>query len=147
MRLTTRTRYATRALLELALRESEGAISLQQIAASQDLSLKYLESLFSALRGAGLVQSARGPQGGYRLGRPAARISLRDIYDVFESHETFVDCVGKPEDCRRAADCVAREVWCELFEQTMSTLAATSLAALANRARERQQAKVLDYVI
>ncbi len=147
MRINTRTRYATRALLELALREGEGAISLQQIAASQDLSLKYLESLFSALRGAGLVQSARGSQGGYRLARPAGRITLRDVYDVFESHETFVSCVGNPEECRRAVDCVAREVWCELFDQTMSKLEATTVAALADRARERQQAKVLDYAI
>lgn len=147
MRVTTKTRYATRALLELALREAEGAVSLQQIAASQALSLKYLESLFSVLRSAGLVQSVRGPQGGYRLALPADQITLRHVYDVFEGHETLVGCVGRPEECERATDCVVREAWCELFQETMRMLESTSLAALAERARERQQAKALDYVI
>ncbi|MHB1134674.1 MAG: RrF2 family transcriptional regulator [Chloroflexota bacterium] len=147
MRISTRTRYATRALLELALRDGEGTISLQQIAASQEISPKYLEALFSALRSAGLVQSVRGSQGGYKLARPAHLISLRDVYVVFEGDEAFVACTEKPGECHRAADCVAREVWCDLSRQTMKILQATTLAALAERTRERQRANVPDYVI
>ncbi|MHB1131615.1 MAG: RrF2 family transcriptional regulator [Chloroflexota bacterium] len=147
MRVNTRTRYATRALLELALREGEGSISLQHIAASQEISPKYLEALFSALRSAGLVQSVRGSQGGYRLARPARSITLREVYVLFEGDESLVACVDKPEECHRAADCVSREVWCQLSQQVTAVLEATTLAALAERARERQRSGIIDYVI
>lgn len=147
MRLNTKTRYATRALLELAVHEHEGARSLQQIAASQGLSFKYLETLFSSLRSAGLVQSLRGPQGGYLLARPSDLISLRDVYEVFEGHESLVACVSRPDLCVRASDCVAREVWCDLTQQTMRSLEGVTLARLAERVWERAQARAPDYAI
>lgn len=147
MRITTKTRYATRALLELALLEGEGTLSLQQIASRQEIPPKYLESLFNALRNAGLVASIRGPQGGYRLARPAEQISLRDVYDIFEGQEAFVTCLDRPEVCRRSVDCVAREAWCEFFEKSMQVLEGITLADLARRARERIAAEALDYVI
>jgi Rrf2 family transcriptional regulator, cysteine metabolism repressor len=148
VRINTKTRYATRALLELALQTGPGATSLQQVAARQEISPKYLESLFNVLRNAGLVRSVRGPQGGYRLARPAEEITLRQIYDIFEGHEAFVACIDSPDNCDRAVDCVAKEAWCEFFHESMKALERISLAGLARRTRERQQAApTLDYAI
>ena len=147
MRINTKTRYATRALLELALQEGPAALSAQQIAARQEISAKYLEYLFNVLRNANLVQSVRGPQGGYRLARPAREITLRDIYDVFEGQEAFVACVTNPELCNRSVDCVTKEAWCEFFARSMAVLEGITLADLARRARERQPLEAFDYVI
>ena len=147
MRINTKTRYATRALLELVLHEGRAAVSLQQIAARQEISSKYLESLFNALRNAGIVSSTRGPQGGYRLARPAEQVSLRDLYEIFESQEAFVACLSLPESCGRSADCVAKEAWCEFYQKSMQVLEGITLADLAKRARERVEAETLDYVI
>ncbi|MHB1006001.1 MAG: RrF2 family transcriptional regulator [Chloroflexota bacterium] len=147
MRINSKTRYATRALLELALQGDDQPTSLSQVAQAQQISLKYLESLFNTLRNAQLVQSTRGQQGGYRLAKASAKITLRDIYDIFEGQEAFVACIGDPAVCDRAVDCVAREAWCEFFTESMKVLERTTIANLVERTRERRQERVWDYAI
>jgi Rrf2 family cysteine metabolism transcriptional repressor len=139
MKLSTKTRYGTRAMLELALRYPDGEISAREIAASQSVSPKYLEHLLASLRSAGLIRSVRGAQGGHSLTRPPDQINLREIYRVFEGSEGFVECTTSPELCARADDCATREVWAEMYAACMAVLEATSLEDLVRLAQENQR--------
>jgi Rrf2 family protein len=133
MRLNTKVRYGTRALLELALRFDDGPVSVGEIAAAQGVSDKYLEALFATLRIAGLVQSVRGAQGGYRLARPPADICLREVFDALEGSEPYAPCTLDHAACQRWADCVTREVWADMYQASMQVLESTTLADLVAR--------------
>jgi Rrf2 family cysteine metabolism transcriptional repressor len=139
MKLGTKTRYSTRAMLDLALHYDGGTrvISTRQIAEHQDISPKYLEHLLAALRSAGLVRSVRGMQGGHTLTRHPADINLREIYHVFEGREAFVRCTTDPEYCSRTDACVTQEIWRQMYEASMEVLESTTLEDLAHRAREK----------
>ncbi len=138
MKLSTKTRYGTRAMLELALNHEYGAVSVREIAARQSLSHKYLEHLLASLRSAGLVRSVRGAQGGHALTRRPDQIDLREIYHVFEGREGFVECTTSPELCDQTDGCATREIWTQMYAACMAVLESTSLADLAGRAREKQ---------
>jgi len=137
MKLNTKMRYGTRAMLELALRYEEGALSLNEIAASQEISEKYLESLFGILRAAGLVRSQRGAQGGYMLASPPDQITLREIFDVLESSEPYVLCTLDHSFCHRWTTCVTQEVWAKMYSASMQVLESITLADLVARSNER----------
>jgi Rrf2 family protein len=137
MKLNTKMRYGTRAMLELALRGQESAVSLSEIAQSQEISEKYLELLFAALRAAGLVRSQRGAQGGYVLARPPEAITLREIFDVLESPEPYAPCTADHSICHRWASCITQEVWAEMYAASMQVLESTTLADLVARNSER----------
>ena len=137
MKLNTKMRYGTRAMLELALHHQEGAVSLSEIAASQEISEKYLELLFALLRSAGSVRSQRGSKGGYVLARPPEQITLREIFDILESPEPYVPCTLDHSACHRRADCVTREVWAQMFAASMNVLESITLADLVARSNER----------
>ncbi len=137
MRLNTKMRYGTRAMLELALHHQEGAVSLSEIAASQEISEKYLELLFASLRSAGLVRSQRGAKGGYVLARPPEQITLREIFDVLESPEPYVHCTLDHTACQRWANCATQQVWAQMYAASMNVLESTTLADLAARSNER----------
>ena len=139
MQLSTRARYAVMAMVELARREpagpdgsATGPVTLAQIAASQQLSLCYLEQLFGGLRRAGLVRSARGPGGGYRLGRPAAEIVVAEIVDAVHEPIRATRC-GGDGGCMRGDDgapaqCRTHDLWLELGQQIRLFLSGISLA-------------------
>jgi Rrf2 family protein len=140
MRLSTRTRYGTRAMLDLALNYDEGVVSAREIAARQQLSTKYLEHLLASLRSAGLVRTVRGAQGGHTLARHPAEINLREIYNVLEGCEGFVECVTNPEVCDMTDYCGTREIWAEMDTACMEVLESTTLEDLAHRAENRERA-------
>jgi Rrf2 family protein len=146
MKLGTKTRYSTRAMLDLALNYDEsngdGLLSTRLIAQHQELSAKYLEALLAPLRAAGLLRTVRGPQGGHTLARHPADINLRQIYHVFEGTEGFVECTTDPEYCQRTDGCVTQEVWAHMYGTSMQVLESTTLEDLAHRARERIQEEV-----
>ena len=133
MRLNTKVRYGTRAMLELALHYAQGPLSLSEIAASQQLSDKYLETMLGALRSAGLVHSVRGAQGGYMLALSPDQITVQRIYDVFEGGEPYVPCTADPDSCQRQAACVTHDVWDQMYHAAMQVLADTTLADLVAR--------------
>ena len=147
MKLSTRTRYAARALVELALQPPQEAVGVSVVAHRQALSAKYLESVFAELRRAGLVRAVRGAQGGYLLARPAATITLREIFELFEGRDGFVPCTTRPEACERARACVTRDVWARLYDDSLSSLEGTTLADLAARDARRDQANYPEYTI
>ncbi len=131
MRLSTRGRYAVMALVEIAGREVRGAdrpVSLADIANAQNLSLAYLEQLFARLRRAGLVASARGPGGGYRLARPAAAIAVAEIVEAVDEPISATRCEEGSPGCLAGRRCRTHDLWAELGEQIRLFLAGMTLA-------------------
>jgi Rrf2 family iron-sulfur cluster assembly transcriptional regulator len=129
MRISTKGRFAVNAMIDLALRESAGPVALATIGERQGISLSYLEQLFAGLRTAGLVQSSRGPGGGYRLGRPAESISVADIVGAGDDREP-------PADPRPGAPATAG-LWLRLEETMREHMAAISLASLVEQQLDR----------
>lgn len=136
MKLNTKVRYATRAMVELAERFGQGPVRLSEVAQRQEISEKYLESLLAILRSNGLVRGQRGARGGYMLTRSPEEITLRDIYESLEGREALVPCTLDVESCPRHTDCVTQEVWAELYEVTMHVLETKTLADLVHRRQE-----------
>ncbi|MCS7283418.1 MAG: Rrf2 family transcriptional regulator [Anaerolineae bacterium] len=144
MRLSTRGRYAVRAMLDLALHQGEGLVPRAAIARRQGLSPTYIAHLFRRLERAGLVEGVKGPGGGYRLRRHPAEISVGEIIRVVEGPIALVHCVT-PEGqkrCRRAADCVTRGLWREVSEALAEMLDRVTLQDLCARAEERKEASI-----
>jgi Rrf2 family protein len=131
MRLSTRSRYGTRLLVDMARHYSQGPIHLSDIARRQGVSVKYLEQIIIPLKKAGLVQSVRGPKGGHQLARPPAEITVADIVSVLEDGLRLVECTARPEVCDRAPTCPTRVVWAEATQAMLARLKNISLADLA----------------
>jgi len=146
MKLTTRTRYGVRALLEIARAGGDSPVSLKEIAERQSLSTKYLERLFSALQRAGLLVSARGPGGGYLLSREPAQISLREVYEVLEGSSGFVDCTTRADECKVASVCVTRDVWTKMYDASMAVLESTTLLDLVEQLEQSEHSQSMYYI-
>jgi len=136
MKLTTKFRYGTRAMIDLTLHAEDGAVSLRDIAERQNISHKYLENLISALQAAGLVKSVRGPRGGYRLALNPQEITLRRLYDVLEGSGPLVECTDDQYFCERQEICVTREIWDQLYRVNMDFLDSITLKNMVERTKE-----------
>jgi len=132
MRLTTKGRYAVTAMLDLAIHYKEGPITLADISKRQGISLSYLEQLFSRLRKNGLVDSARGPGGGYRLSRSATEICVADVITAVDEKVDAMRCEGKG-NCQDNGPCLTHELWCDLSDQIYSFLKSIDLGMLVDR--------------
>jgi len=132
MRLTTKGRYAVTAMLDLALHCHQGPISLAGISKRQEISLSYLEQLFSKLRQRELVSSVRGPGGGYRLSRPTAEIFVAEIVDAVNESIDATNC-GGTGSCQHGEVCLTHYLWCDLSDQIHDFLSGISLASLVER--------------
>jgi Rrf2 family transcriptional regulator, iron-sulfur cluster assembly transcription factor len=132
MRLTTKGRYAVTAMLDLALHYEEGSITLADISRRQGISLSYLEQLFARLRKKGLVDSARGPGGGYRLSREADKISVSDVINAIDEGVDATRCKGK-KNCQGEQRCLTHELWEDLSRQISDFLAHITLGELVQR--------------
>lgn len=113
MKLTSKGRYAVTAMIDIALNQDKGAITLSLISERQCISLSYLEQLFAKLKKADLVSSARGPGGGYRLSRAASEISVSEIIRAVDECVDARKCGGKA-NCQGGAKCLSHELWSEL---------------------------------
>ena len=122
MRLTTKGRYAVTAMLDLALNQHVKPVSLQDIATSQEISLSYLEQLFSRLRKNKLVKGTRGPGGGYKLGRAPSAISIADIVTSVDESIDITMCAGR-ENCLDGERCLTHELWRADITEADATLA------------------------
>lgn len=126
MRLTTKSRYGTRLMLDLALYGQKEPVRLSEISKRQGISLKYLEKLIRTLRKAGLVKSIRGPYGGYNLAKSPDEISVGEIVRVMEGGTAITDCVMEKERvcgvCTRAGACLLRHVWMETSKAMFDAL-------------------------
>ncbi|NVK21336.1 MAG: Fe-S cluster assembly transcription factor [Kangiellaceae bacterium] len=148
MKLSTKGRYAVTAMLDLALHSGSGPISLSEISGRQDISLSYLEQLFSKLRKADLVDSVRGPGGGYELKRPAKQISVAEVVLAVNEPLTATRCNGKG-GCQDGDLCLSHQLWAELSDQIYTFLSGITLEQVIQRrfvqqVAERQNHKFLD---
>jgi Rrf2 family protein len=116
MRLTTKSRYGTRLMLDLALNAQNKPVRLSEISNRQGISLKYLEKLISKLKKTGFVKSMRGPYGGYMLAKPMKDISVGDIVRVLEGSDAITDCTESDDvcgTCTLAGECLTQYIWAE----------------------------------
>lgn len=130
MRLSTKGRYGTRAMIDIALYRESGSTLLKDIAARQGISLKYLDHILSSLRKAGLIKNVRGRGGGYSLTRPASKITLCEIIEAVEGSLAPVECIDDPEYCKKISTCSARDVWLKVRESIEGVLRGTTLQSL-----------------
>ena len=127
MRLTTKARYGSRAMLDLALNYGEGPVVLKDVAQRQDVSEGYLENIMAVLAAEGLVESVRGKRGGFMLAQHPEKILLGSVVRAAEGSVAPVSCVDDPEECDRAGYCVTRDIWSELKDVTQRYLDSITL--------------------
>jgi len=130
MKLSTKTRYGTRILIELALRADQGAIQVSKISSKQKIPAKYLEQILLTLKKAGIVNSVRGPKGGHLLVKEPSQISLGQIVRLFEVQTDLVECISFPEKCEMSADCLVRNAWHDATAVLYEKLDGISIADL-----------------
>lgn len=147
IRLSTKGRYGTRAMLELALNEGRGPLLLREIAQKQGISVKYLEQIVPVLKSAGLINSTCGAGGGYYLTKPASEITIREIIDALEGPLKLVDCIDDQALCSKTGYCVTRDLWDEVGNAIYRLLEANTLKGLAEKHRSRQESRPLMYSI
>ena len=147
MKLSTKGRYATRAILDLAINQEDGPILLKDIAQRQQISLSYLEHLVTPLIAGGLIRSTRGAKGGVSLAKPPEEIKLSEVIQLLEGSLAPVECVNNPKLCPRSELCVTRDVWTELKNAMTGVLESTTLQDLIERQKEkRKPAKAMYYI-
>lgn len=132
MRLTTKGRYAVTAMLDLAVHATENPVPLADISQRQGISLSYLEQLFARLRKEGLVDSARGPGGGYRLSRAAGEITVVQVISAIDETVEATRCGGLA-NCQDGEPCLTHELWSDLSRQIYDFLSGINLAQLVER--------------
>jgi len=136
MRLTTKGRFAVTAMLDLALHSTKGPVTLSGISARQRISLSYLEQLFGKLRRRSLVESVRGPGGGYHLAKDAALLTVADIINAVEESIDSTQCGGK-ENCHDNHRCMTHDLWEELNATVLAFLSRVTLADLVEKQRTK----------
>lgn len=142
MRLTTKGRFAVTAMLDLALRHGKGPVTLAGISERQDISLSYLEQLFGKLRRHQLVDSVRGPGGGYTLAKPLETVSVADIIRAVDEPVDATQCGGK-ENCHEEHRCMTHDLWTSLNKKIYEYLDSVTLAELVAKQQEKQNVTML----
>jgi len=130
MKLSTRSRYGTRIVLELARHFGESPTQVSEIAKVQQIPVKYLEQLIRTLKQADLITSVRGSKGGHQLNKQPDKITVGQIVRLFEGQTDLVECVSLPEKCQRAEDCRVRSVWIDATEAMYEKLDGITIADL-----------------
>lgn len=138
MKISTRTRYGLRAVLELAMSYGQGPLQLKAIAQHQDISVKYLEQIIAILKSGGFVRSIRGARGGYILAISPNQVKISDVFGCLEGPVNTVDCIENQNCCARVADCLAREVWAQVQNAINNILQSITLQDLVDRAKDKQ---------
>ncbi len=146
MRLSTKGRYAVTAMIDLALHQDERLVSLSEISEVQDISLSYLEQLFSKLRRYEIVEGVRGPGGGYRLARAPSEISIADIINAVDEKLDATRCSGH-EDCHDGRKCLTHELWFELSQRIYGFLHDINLEDVIASAEVKRLSKEQDKLI
>ena len=130
MKLSTRSRYGARILVDLARHNDQGPVQIGEISKRQDISVKYLEQLIRPLKQAKMVTSVRGPKGGHLLFKKPEDITLGQIVRLFEGQSELVACISKPEKCSMSDDCQVRLAWKDATQVLYDKLDTTTIADL-----------------
>jgi len=138
MKISTKIRYGTRAMLELACHYGEGPIELKEIAKRENISLKYLEQVIVPLRTAGLVKSARGSKGGYFLAKPPSEVYLKDLVQILEGPLNLIECLNDPKVCQKVPYCVTRDIWKEVSDAIDRIFHSVTLGDMVQRKNKKE---------
>ncbi|PLA75513.1 [Fe-S]-binding protein [Hydrogenovibrio sp. SC-1] len=138
MKLTSKGRYAVTAMLDIALNQAKGPITLAMISERQAISLSYLEQIFAKLKKSGLVLSARGPGGGYRLSRSAEEISVGEIIAAVNEDLEPRRCQGRA-NCQGGNQCLSHELWADLSDMIQQFLVSVSLQQVIEQKAVQQK--------
>jgi len=149
MVLSQKSQYAVRALFELAKREGTGPVKAGQIAAAQFIPLRFLENILAQLRHAGIVESVRGKEGGYRLHRPARELSVGEIIRLMQGPVSAVECAGGAAgaDCPLRPGCVLLPLWERAHQAMMEVFDSATFADLVEEEHAANGCETLSYVI
>jgi len=141
MKLSTKGKYGVRALFEIAKHYGKGPLSIKEIAGRQQISLSYLEQILHRLGKAGIIESVRGPHGGYALARKPAGLTIGDVVRALEGPIALSHCLapGKNSSCRQTDDCVARSVWAQVGEKIEMALDSISFEDLLRQYRGKER--------
>jgi Rrf2 family iron-sulfur cluster assembly transcriptional regulator len=144
MRLTTKGRFAVTAMVDLAMRQTRGPVTLAAISERQHISLSYLEQLFGKLRRAKLVSSVRGPGGGYNLAQAPQGITVADMVTAVDETLDATQCGGK-ENCYDERRCMTHDLWATLNEKMYDYLSSVTLADLVAHQAGKPVAVIKDF--
>jgi Rrf2 family iron-sulfur cluster assembly transcriptional regulator len=144
MRLTTKGRFAVTAMVDLSMRQARGPVTLATISERQHISLSYLEQLFGKLRRAKLVNSVRGPGGGYNLAKPIAEITVAEIISAVDEAIDATQCAGK-ENCNDDRRCITHDLWATLNEKMNDYLGSVTLADVVSHQQGKQVQVIKDF--
>ena len=147
MKISTRGRYGTRVLLDLALHGGKEPVPLKDIARRQQISLLYLEHLIAPLVAVGVIRSTRGARGGIWLARSPQEIRLSEVIGLLEGSIVAVGCIGDPDACPRSELCVTRDIWSELKKAMDGVLESITLDDLVERQKGKEQSVEKMYYI
>jgi len=145
MRLSTKGRYGVTAMMDLAIHDNAGPVTLADISQCQGISLSYLEQLFSKLRKHGLVDGVRGPGGGYKLARSPESITVAEIIAAVDERVDITNCGGNG-DCQNGERCLTHELWSELSNRLFDFLNEITLSQFVNRPGIRELAMQRDEI-
>ncbi len=137
IRISTKGRYGTRFMLQLALHYGHGPMLLKEVAKREEISEGYLQHIVDTLKGANLIHSHRVGHGGYTLSKSPAEITLRDILNSLEGNINFTECIDKPEICNRSQECITRDIWGELTKNFSNSLESITLEDMAKRKKQK----------
>ncbi|MBI4295742.1 MAG: Rrf2 family transcriptional regulator [Chloroflexi bacterium] len=147
MKLSSRGRYGTRLLLDLALHRDEEPVLLKDIARRQQLPLSYLEHLIGPLIAGSILRSTRGAKGGVSLARPPAEIKLSEVIHILEGSMAPVECLNSPQVCTRSQACATRDIWSELKQAIDGVLESTTLEDIVVRQKSKDaQPEAMYYI-
>ena len=130
MKLSTRSRYGARILVDLARHNGQGPVQIGEISKRQDISVKYLEQLIRPLKQASMVTSIRGPKGVHLLAKKPEEITLGQIVRLFEGQSELVECISHPEKCSMSDDCQVRLAWKDATRVLYEKLDSTTISDL-----------------
>ena len=132
MKLSTRSRYGTRMMLDLAQHYDEGPVQIRNVSKRENISVKYLEQLIIPLKKANFIKSVRGPKGGHMLAKPPEAITVGEIVRVLEGGINLSSCIENPEVCDRTSDCLTRDLWEEATKAMYEKLNSATLSKMIN---------------
>lgn len=132
MKLSTRSRYGTRMMLDLAQHYDEGPVQIRNVSKRENISVKYLEQLIIPLKKANFIKSVRGPKGGHMLAKPPEAITVGEIVRVLEGGINLSSCIENPEICDRTSDCLTRGLWEEATKAMYEKLNSATLSKMIN---------------
>lgn len=130
--------------MDIATHQAGGAVTLNEIAARQKISVKYLWQVINPLKTAGMLSVKRGAKGGYVLARPPGKITMLEVVNILEGSLSLVDCISNAKSCDSVDCCVARTVWLEVHRSVEKTLGGITLAEVLRRCAEPAKADNYD---